>query len=75
MELSTLLSCCKVSPKSSSFNESANNNSNVIDIIKNLELKNKELLLLLLKYNYGKKLDIENVFLKFLIQIIMKCII
>ena len=39
MELSNLLSYCKVSPKSSSFNESENNNSNVIDIIKNLELK------------------------------------
>ena len=50
MELSNLLSYCKVSPKSSSFNESENNNSNVIDIIKNLELKNKELSLLKEKY-------------------------
>ena len=38
MELSNLLSSCKVSPKSSSFNESENNNSNVIDTIKYLVL-------------------------------------
>ena len=37
MELSIGLSYCKVSPKSFSFNESENNNSNVIDIIKQLE--------------------------------------
>ena len=36
MELSNLLSYCKVSPKPSSFNESENNISNVIDIMKNL---------------------------------------
>ena len=53
MELSNLLSYCKVSPKSSSFNESENNNSNVIDIMKILELKNKELSLV--KEKYEKK--------------------
>ena len=50
MELSNLLSYCKVSPKSARFNESENNNSNVIDIIKYVELKNKELLLLKEEY-------------------------